>query len=121
MGALQTRKMMQDACPPGVTVEDLARARASFEGKAELAAFDQEQAEGEMTRGSFVAHVVWIERLLMRAMRKGAATLKAAFSPGAQTARSRCRAPGLIGRLLGAARWGDPQVRGDGSPGHPGR
>ena len=47
------------------------RARASFEGKAELAAFDQEQAEGEMTRGSFVAH--WIERLLMRAMRKGAA------------------------------------------------
>ena len=60
-------------CPPGVTVEDLARARASFEGKAELAAFDQEQAEGEMTRRSFVAHVVWIERLLMRAMRKGAA------------------------------------------------
>jgi len=26
-----------------------------------------------MKRGSFVAHVVWIERLLKRAMRKGAA------------------------------------------------
>ena len=58
---------------PASLVEGLARARASFEGKAELAALDQEQAEGEMTRGSFVAHVVWIESLLMRAMRKGAA------------------------------------------------
>jgi hypothetical protein len=49
----------------GVTVEDLARASAAFAGK--LAAFDAEQTRGEMTTGTFVEHVVLMERLLMRA------------------------------------------------------
>ncbi len=60
-------KIMRDAQVAGVTVEDLARARASFEGGDILAAFDADQARGEMTRGTFVEHVVWIERLIMRA------------------------------------------------------
>ena len=60
-------KMMRDAQAAGVTVEDLARASASFAGKGGLAAFDAEQARGEMTRGTFVEHVVLIERLIMRA------------------------------------------------------
>ncbi len=60
-------KLMLDAKIAGVTVEDLARARASFADKETLAAFDAEQARGELTSGTFVAHVVWIERLLIRA------------------------------------------------------
>jgi hypothetical protein len=36
-------------CKKRRALTDLARARASFEGKAELKAFNEEQAEGEMT------------------------------------------------------------------------
>jgi len=59
-------KMLQDAIKAGVTLEDLARASASDKGgQAAVEAFDADQARGELTTGTFVEHVVPIERLMM--------------------------------------------------------
>ena len=58
---------MRDAQAAGVTVEDLARALASYDSGDALAAFDAERARGEMTTGKFVEHVTHGEWLLIRA------------------------------------------------------
>jgi hypothetical protein len=60
-------KLMRNAQAAGVTVEDLARASASYDSGDALAAFDAERARGEMTSGKFVEHVTRAEWLLTRA------------------------------------------------------
>ena len=60
-------KLMRNAQAAGVTVEDLARALASYDSGDALAAFDAERARGEMTTGKFVEHVTHGEWLLIRA------------------------------------------------------
>jgi hypothetical protein len=60
-------KMLQDAMRAGITVEDLARALASYDSGDALAAFDTECARGEMTSGVFVNHVVRTEMIITRA------------------------------------------------------
>jgi len=59
--------VMQAARNAGVTLEDLARASASFQDGDELAAFDTARDRGELTSGPYVEHMVFIERLFMRA------------------------------------------------------
>ena len=65
---LRHARLIQDAHKAGVTVEDLGRALCSYApAKGALAAFDAEQARGEMTTGKFVEHVTKAEWLLRRA------------------------------------------------------
>jgi hypothetical protein len=60
-------KLMRDAQAAGVTVEDLARASASYDVDGSLPTFDEEAARGEATTGVFVKHVTHVEWLLIRA------------------------------------------------------